>query len=77
MVDFAENAWAFRGQDGLDRSHVPAQPLWVAGLRVGQLVVGFIVFVLTAYAAGQLDYSGVSEPPATSPATLVLLARAR
>lgn len=60
MVDFADNIWAFKGQDGLNRSHVPAHPIWVGFLRVAQLVVAFIVFVLTAVAAGKLDASGVS-----------------
>lgn len=62
MVDFADNAWAFRGQDGLKRSHIPTQPLWIAIIRVAQLVLAFIILVLTAYAAGQFHFSGVSHP---------------
>lgn len=53
MLDYADHAWAFRGDDGLDRTHIPAQPLWAGILRICQLVLAFIILVLTAYAAGQ------------------------
>lgn len=73
MVDFADNVWSFRGQDGLNRSHIPAHPIWLGFLRVAQLLVAFIVFVLTAYAAGQLHASGVSDRLLTRKVVLGLL----
>lgn len=65
-VDYQENAWAFRAQDGRKRSHIPAQPLWVAAVRAAQLAVAFIVFVLTAYAAGEFGTGDVSRLPVLS-----------
>ena len=69
MVAFTDNAWDVRGQDGKDRSHIPPQPLWAGAIRVAELVLAFIVLVLTAYAASHLN-SDVSDPPAPIDATL-------
>jgi len=52
MVALNENAWAFRGEDGLDRSHVPPIPLWVGFLRVAQLVIALLVLILAGVSAG-------------------------
>ncbi len=52
MVAVHENVWAFRGEDGLNRSHVPPIPLWVGFLRVAQLVIALLVLILAGVAAG-------------------------
>ena len=54
MVPWGQNIWDVREHDGRDRAHVPDQPVWAAfGLRIVQLIIAFIVLVMTAYAANQ------------------------
>jgi hypothetical protein len=54
MVNWTANIWDVRAHDGRSREHVPAQPVWSAfGMRALQLLLAFIILVMTAYAAGQ------------------------
>jgi len=48
------NWYDSRAGDGQNRSHVPAMPFWTAILRVFQLVLAFILLILTAVAASKL-----------------------
>lgn len=49
MVNYHENVYERRGTSG--REHIPALPFWVAIIRVVQLVLAFLVLILTAYAS--------------------------
>ena len=51
MVAVHDNVWAFRGEDGLNRSHVPPIPVWAGFLRVAQLVIALLVVILAGVAA--------------------------
>lgn len=54
MVNWTANIWDVREHDGRSRAHIPAQPVWSAvGLRIVQLILAFIILVMTAYAASQ------------------------
>lgn len=54
MVAWTNNIWEVRAHDGRDRAHVPSQPVWSAvGMRLIQLLLAFIILVMTAYAASQ------------------------
>ena len=54
MVNWTANIWDARAHDGKSRTHVPAQPVWSAfGMRLLQLLLAFIILVMTAYAADQ------------------------
>lgn len=55
MINLRANVWDVRDHDGRSREHVPDQPVWSAiGMRILQLVLAFIILVMTAYAASQL-----------------------
>ncbi|KAB5536212.1 hypothetical protein GE09DRAFT_1249905 [Coniochaeta sp. 2T2.1] len=61
MVNWTANIWDARAHDGKSRTHVPAQPVWSAfGMRVVQLLLAFIILVMTAYAADQFGTSGLA-----------------
>lgn len=54
MISLTANVWDVRDHDGRSRDHVPDQPVWSAvGMRTLQLVLAFVILVMTAYAAGQ------------------------
>ncbi|KAH8904641.1 hypothetical protein BR93DRAFT_930101 [Coniochaeta sp. PMI_546] len=54
MVNWTSNIWDVREHDGRSRAHIPAQPVWSAvALRIVQLILAFIILVMTAYAASQ------------------------
>jgi len=54
MVSWTNDIGDVRAHDGLNRSHVPAQPVWSAvGMRIIQLILAFIIMIMTAYAASQ------------------------
>lgn len=51
MVVMKENIWNFRGNDSLDRSHIPPTPIWIAIIRVLQLLFALLTLILVAVAA--------------------------
>jgi hypothetical protein len=54
MVQWTSNIWDVREHDGRNRAHIPAQPVWSAvAMRILQLILAFIILVMTAYAASQ------------------------
>jgi hypothetical protein len=63
MVNWTQNIWDARGarDDGKSRAHVPPQPVWSAfGMRIVQLVLAFIILVMTAYAADKFGTSDLA-----------------
>jgi len=56
MVNYSENVYVRRGLDG--RSHIPALPFWLAIVRVIQLLLAFLVLVLTAYSSATFSNDG-------------------
>ncbi|KAL8377309.1 hypothetical protein RB595_008139 [Gaeumannomyces hyphopodioides] len=60
MVVMKENFWNFRGDDGLDRSHVPPTPIWIAIIRVVQLLFALLTLILVAVGASYFGSSWAS-----------------
>lgn len=55
-----ENFWNFRGDDGLDRSHIPPTPVWIAIIRVVQLLFALLTLILVAVGASYFGSSWAS-----------------
>ncbi|EJT76483.1 hypothetical protein GGTG_06402 [Gaeumannomyces tritici R3-111a-1] len=60
MVVMKGNFWNFRGDDGLDRSHVPPTPIWIAIIRVVQLLFALLTLILVAVGASYFGSSWAS-----------------
>lgn len=61
MVNWTANIWDVREHDGRSRAHIPDQPVWSAvGLRIVQLILAFIILVMTAYAASQFGTGDIA-----------------
>ncbi|KLU85589.1 hypothetical protein MAPG_04612 [Magnaporthiopsis poae ATCC 64411] len=60
MVVMKENFWNFRGNDSLDRSHIPPTPIWIAIIRVVQLLFALLTLILVAVGASYFGSSWAS-----------------